>query len=841
MFGGFDHLSNVAEAKARQKREKKASKAAAAAGATGGSNDEEGDGSGGGTSFSSDFALMKTVSARKAAADVVKAEVEAQERELAGSSPTPLPALLSEKKDLDDAIAKLTLGHDLPGGRKDTPMALDDLNAFFVAVRRKLRGPEGRSVLASIAAHGPALAHEKMSEVLVNMQRACFTELGVDVEHGCMRLGFLQVDYPQELELRERSHAFAELCRESYLTGLREGTSLRSSSSGRGVERDLSGDLGGLSLSSSGSSGKEEEEEGGSSLVVSKSRRSSHLQRSGTLSREAILVFITSCVMTLQSERGRRLLHAAATETQDTASGSTEAVVGVACLQLQYECLEELCGVERVFGVSKLNLVPTDFPADQELHREMQLFAQRCQEACARAKFTVEEIYAKEAKMIEAQLHEQAVEQEEAKQAGLLTEGEVTREHILAFFDKNFETLASAETKSKFKKLCKTPEGVQDLSKVMVEVQMSCFHQVGVSRKLGSKALANLQTNYGQDQEVMGRLKEFVHECSRAWLSAVKQANLPSASSHKNHKKLQNSGRLSRPQVLNFCEACHNLYMLPETREELRNAFLGNTSDAGGGGGDGGASEGGDMNRAAAVSVQMQRGLLEDAGIKAAFGVSCLNSVGRDYAKDEEVLQKFMAFQRSCQQVVQMSTLSDSELAARQAEATEQQRKAQLKQAMYQQKMQAVQVAASEMTEQDTAKLKAKMLPRWTTLQRLDAPQRQTYLDRQPDGDQTDFLLLSVVMLREKQQQAASLAATASASSSQSAPPSALSASLPPAPVAASSAASLPSTSASTRTSSSLPSSAAGGIVRPSPPLPAQTPLQVKANAGNKSGAEKSM
>jgi hypothetical protein len=49
-----------------------------------------------------------------------------------------LPPLLSNKKELDDAVVKLTLGHDLVGGRKEAPMAREDLNAFFTAARRKV-------------------------------------------------------------------------------------------------------------------------------------------------------------------------------------------------------------------------------------------------------------------------------------------------------------------------------------------------------------------------------------------------------------------------------------------------------------------------------------------------------------------------------------------------------------------------------------------------------------------------------------------------------------------------------------------------------------------------------
>jgi len=49
------------------------------------------------------------------------------------------------------------------------------------------------------------------------------------------------------------------------------------------------------------------------------------------------------------------------------------------------------------------------------------------------------------------------------------------------------------------------------------------------------------------------------------------------------------------------------------------------------------------------LSVTLQRSMIETLGCEANFGVSCLNTVGRDFAQDREVLQRMGNFQQAAQ------------------------------------------------------------------------------------------------------------------------------------------------------------------------------------------------
>jgi predicted lactoylglutathione lyase len=142
-------------------------------------------------------------------------------------------------------------------------------------------------------------------------------------------------------------------------------------------------------------------------------------------------------------------------------------------------------------------------------------------------------------------------------------------------------------------------------------------------------------------------------------------------------------------------------------------------------------------------------------GIEANFGVANLNKIGQDYSGDREVMQKMMMFQRVAQQAVVLSTMSDEQIAAAEAEEKAKQEKARQQQQAMQERGRQVQLAVSSMSQEEKDKVKEKMNAKWTTLMRLPQQDKMTYMSRLPDHDQIDFAMMSAIMMQEKMEVAA--------------------------------------------------------------------------------------
>jgi len=324
---------------------------------------------------------------------------------------------------------------------------------------------------------------------------------------------------------------------------------------------------------------------------------------------------------------------------------------------------------------------------------------------------------------------------EEAAVGNLQTEGELTREQLKDFFARNAALLESAETRAKYKKLARTPEGLADLARIMVEQQQGVFLEIGVSRALGTGALHKLAQ---EDGELLGTVKAFAIQCGEAWIRAVRD-NKP--------KKLQRSGRMTRLQIMNFAEGCVTLLQLPSTRAAMRAAYL----------------EGGIGNKphpsgnpgAAQYGVKLQRSLLSDMGLDPDFAVGQLNQMSSTHGKDREVMAKMQAFQEAAQRAVEMSQYSEEEAEVHEKELVKRKQQEALKQRKLQERAVQVQNAVKTMSAEDKAQIKGRMARKWDTLMRLPQQERMVYLQRQPDSDQLDFTMMSALMMEEKIKEAA--------------------------------------------------------------------------------------
>jgi hypothetical protein len=364
------------------------------------------------------------------------------------------------------------------------------------------------------------------------------------VDHGCQNLGEVEFQYVGNFELLERRDAFLEMCRQCFLTAVNDAMKLRQ---------------------------RQAQDKGG---VF-------ELQRTGTLSKQQIMLFIETCTVTFQTDETRKRLRAAYEEGE--ASGKEnggETAASNACLILQYENMEKV-GFDKVFGVQQLNGVVNTSMNDQQMMMKMSNFAQLCQEIVSTASISRVQFYMDQQRMIDAKVKQIEEEVADAETANLQTEGIMTRDQFMSFFNKNFELFELEETKTKLRNIARTSEGIADLNRVMVEMQKSQFAEVGVSRKVGNDSLGVLQSEFGDDQELMTLIKKFERKCSSVWIQAVKTAKT---------KKLQKNGRLSRLNLVNFLDGIKALLTTEESRTALRETYLSANREA-----------------AAQLSVKMQR------------------------------------------------------------------------------------------------------------------------------------------------------------------------------------------------------------------------------------------
>jgi hypothetical protein len=205
----------------------------------------------------------------------------------------------------------------------------------------------------------------------------------------------------------------------------------------------------------------------------------------------------------------------------------------------------------------------------------------------------------------------------------------MNRGQILDFFSRNRMLFADPKTHIKLRNVAKTPEGLADLNRYMIEMQRGVFPQIGVEKMLGKRILDSLKETHGNDDEIMAISQDFAIQCANVWLGAMREAK---------PKKLQTSGRMTRSQIINFFDASRYALMLPATTKALEEAFRSSQS----------------IDAPARYSVKLQRSILEDTGVQADFGVSCLNRVGKEFAQDRELLTKMRGFQMQAERAVKI-------------------------------------------------------------------------------------------------------------------------------------------------------------------------------------------
>jgi hypothetical protein len=167
MFGGFDHLSNAAEAKSRKKREQKQQAQSAA--------DDDGNETGENQDAHSvqESRIKKLASLRLAEAAKIAAEMEVENFEASQLIVPDIPPDL-----IQDTLAQLIAGHDSKEGRKENPISVEDYMAFFKVAHKKLRSPEARAVLRHLSMTEDSIS--VISQALINMQRSCFSDCDIN-------------------------------------------------------------------------------------------------------------------------------------------------------------------------------------------------------------------------------------------------------------------------------------------------------------------------------------------------------------------------------------------------------------------------------------------------------------------------------------------------------------------------------------------------------------------------------------------------------------------------------------------------------------------------------------
>ena len=88
-------------------------------------------------------------------------------------------------------------------------------------VHHKLWSLRARSVLAHFAAD--VSTYPQLSQTLVDMQKACFAEIGVDVEHGCVRVREREREWmcawmDERIFRKNKNNLECSMCKQASLT-----------------------------------------------------------------------------------------------------------------------------------------------------------------------------------------------------------------------------------------------------------------------------------------------------------------------------------------------------------------------------------------------------------------------------------------------------------------------------------------------------------------------------------------------------------------------------------------------------------------------------------------------
>ena len=136
-------------------------------------------------------------------------------------------------------------------------------------------------------------------------------------------------------------------------------------------------------------------------------------------------------------------------------------------------------------------------------------------------------------------------------------------------------------------------------------------YSFGVERNFGSKYFGMIPVRCEADAELNSLASDFILSAMVLYVNAIKGRNEDRGS-----VPLKNSGKLSASFIQEFFEGCNALMALPETKKQLRDEFL---------------ATGKPPNE---KIIALQRGVLNWLGADADFGVSCLNTLSKDYPDD---------------------------------------------------------------------------------------------------------------------------------------------------------------------------------------------------------------
>lgn len=236
--------------------------------------------------------------------------------------------------------------------------------------------------------------------------------------------------------------------------------------------------------------------------------------------------------------------------------------------------------------------------------------------------------------------------EEKAAPTSLRTSGDLTKEETLAFFAACGETQGSDAFKARMSAHMASGGKPNTL---MVDMQTEVMESMGIDKTFGTSCLAKINTC--DDDELKEGLKAFTRECQWGFVRALRDNPV---------RPLRRAGdaKMTRPEVMQFLDACIVMAGMPETMETLRKAF----------------ADGGEKAPPNADVIQQQHDMLETLGFEHTFGVACLNSLGDDFPNDYDIMQKMQKFAESAQESCQRSMMSDEEFAEKKREMAQIQR-----------------------------------------------------------------------------------------------------------------------------------------------------------------------